>query len=68
MFFGGPDEFLGSWGIPLKKIKIPVLVVFTVYWGGGVARRSRQWHPTPVLWPGKSHRQRSLVGCSPWGR
>ena len=26
------------------------------------------WHPTPVLVPGKSHRQRSLVGCSPWGR
>ena len=29
---------------------------------------SRQWHPTPVLWPGKSHGWRSLVGCSPWGR
>ena len=28
----------------------------------------RQWHPTPVLLPGKSHGQRSLVGCSPWGR
>ena len=27
----------------------------------------RQWHPTPVLWPGKSHGRRSLVGCSPWG-
>ena len=27
----------------------------------------RQWHPTPVLLPGKSHGQRSLVGCSPWG-
>ena len=26
------------------------------------------WHPTPVLWPGKSHGRRSLVGCSPWGR
>ena len=30
--------------------------------------RSRQWHPTPVLLPGKSHGWRSLVGCSPWGR
>ena len=29
--------------------------------------RRRQWHPTPVLFPGKSHGQRSLVGCSPWG-
>ena len=28
----------------------------------------RRWHPTPVLLPGKSHGQRSLVGCSPWGR
>ena len=24
----------------------------------------RQWHPTPVLLPGKSLRRRSLVGCS----
>ena len=23
--------------------------------------------PTPVLLPGKSHGQRSLVGCGPWG-
>ena len=28
----------------------------------------RQWHPTPVLLPGKSHGQRSLEGYSPWGR
>ena len=26
----------------------------------------RRWHPTPVLFPGKSHGQRSLVGCRPW--
>ena len=24
------------------------------------------WQPTPVFLPGKSHRQRSLVGYSPW--
>ena len=29
--------------------------------------RRRQWHPTPVLLPGKSHGQSSLVGCSPCG-
>jgi len=29
--------------------------------------RRRQWHPTPVLLPGKSHGWSSLVGCSPWG-
>ena len=28
----------------------------------------RQWLPTPVLLPGKSHGQRSLVGCSLWSR
>ena len=27
----------------------------------------RKWQPTPVFLPGKSHRQRSLVGYSPWG-
>ena len=31
-------------------------------------QQRRQWHPTPVLLPGKSHGQRSLVGCSPWRR
>ena len=30
--------------------------------------RRRQWHPTPVLLPGKSHGWRSLEGWSPWGR
>ena len=29
--------------------------------------RRRQWHPSPVLLPGKSNGRRSLVGCSPWG-
>ena len=29
--------------------------------------RRRQWQPTPVLLPGKSHGWRSLVGYSPWG-
>ena len=27
----------------------------------------RQWQLTPVLLSGRSHGQRSLVGCSPWG-
>ena len=30
--------------------------------------RGTEWHPTPVLLPGKSHGRRSLVGYSPWGR
>ena len=35
------------------------------YW---ILLRRRQWHPTPVLLPRKSHGWRSLVGCSPWDR
>ena len=30
--------------------------------------RRRQWQPTPVLLPRKSHGWRSLVGCGPWDR
>ena len=33
-----------------------------------VLKWRRQWHPTPVLLPGKSHGRRGLVGCGPWGR
>ena len=32
-----------------------------MHWG-------RKWQSTPVFLPGESHGQRSLVGCSPWGR
>ena len=28
----------------------------------------RKWQPTPVFLPGESQGQRSLVGCSLWGR
>ena len=28
----------------------------------------REWQPTPVLLPGESHGQKSLVGYSPCGR
>ena len=27
----------------------------------------RQWHPTPVLLPGKYHGRRTLMGRRPWG-
>ena len=36
-------------------------------WPHKLQHWGRQWHPTPVLLPGKSHGRRSLVGCSPWG-
>ena len=35
-------------------------------WGMPILQR-RQWQPTPVLLPGKSHGWRSLVGYSPQG-
>ena len=35
-------------------------------WVGKIPWR-RKWQPTPVFLLGKSHGQRSLVGCNPWG-
>ena len=35
-------------------------------WVGKIPWR-RKWQPIPVLLPGKSHGQRSLVGYSLWG-
>ena len=35
--------------------------------GLGRFPRRRNWQPTPVFLPGKSHGWRSLVSCSPWG-
>ena len=36
-------------------------------WLGKISWRTK-WQPAPVFLPGESHRQRSLVGYSPWGR
>ena len=49
----------------------PLRIMFAVglsYMAFTMLSWRRQWHPTPVLLPGKSHGQRSLVGCRPWGR
>ena len=35
---------------------------------GGEDPLEEEWQPTPVFLPGKFHRQRTLVGYSPWGR
>ena len=48
-----------------KRGEVSINILFSQEFG---RRWRRQWHPTPVLLPGKSHGQRSLVGCSPWGR
>ena len=49
----------------MGDIQWETLLSLNVYYG--ISQR-RHWHPTPVLLPGKSHGQRSLVGCSSWGR
>ena len=36
------------------------------YWVGKISWR-REWQPTPVIFPGKFHGKRSLVGYSLWG-
>ena len=28
----------------------------------------RAWQLTPAFWPGETNAQRSVAGCSPWGR
>ena len=51
----------------IKRIRGLQNLVFTVYFNTPqFGSQRRQWHPTPVLLPGKSHGQTSLVGCSPW--
>jgi len=66
VFLGFPG---GSDGKKKKKKKILLQCGRPEFnpWVGKFPWR-RAWQPTPVLLPGKSHGQRSLVGCSPWGR
>ena len=48
-----------AWG-KVEVCKYGIMQEYVYVW-------RRQWHPTPVLLPGESHGQRSLVGYSPWG-
>ena len=57
-------KFVSGFSQALFFTLLPLLEYMCTY----MCNRRRQWHPTPVLLPGKSHWQRSLVGCSPWGR
>ena len=58
----------GKWLVPLPfRIYFPLLSLeLSFSWAHGHLQRW-QWHPTPVLLPGKSHGWRSPVGYSPWG-
>ena len=64
-------KFLQGWDYNLllsfSTKSIPLLNDFNSFVKCWHQVRRRQWHPTPVLLPGKSHGRRSLVGCSPWG-
>ena len=53
--------------LPFPEESTSFCKVWVFVWGLCVCVL-RQWHPTLVLLPGKSHARRSLVGCSPWGR
>ena len=57
---------LNIWNFTVHILLKPGLENFEHYFT--TVFRRRQWQPTPVLLPGKSHGRRSLVGCSPWGR
>ena len=45
-----------------------ISLILFLFNGWVIYRWRRQWHPTPVLVPGKCHGRRRLEGCSPWGR
>ena len=73
-----PTRLPGPWDSPGKNTGVGFHFLFENHhclWDDGKSalgsndppQRRRQWHPTPVLLPGKSHGRRSLVGCSPWG-
>ena len=68
---GGPYGRLGLF-VGLRWKPLGVLRRGVTYFKGYVNKlcieyQRRQWQPTPVLLPGKSHGRRSLVGGSPWG-
>ena len=48
----------------LLKLAGAYIYIYQYVW----ALRKCEWHPTPVLLPGKSHGWKSLEGCSPWSR
>ena len=72
-----------GWGSPNRENRLQVSDVFSLslklqeeanykcqifFFPYSIQIRRRHWHPTPVLWHGKSHGRRSLAGCSPWVR
>ena len=52
----------------VNKAEIDIFLELSCFFHDPADVGRRQWHPTPVLLPGKSHGWRSLVDHSPWGR
>ena len=69
----GVPQFMGSqrvghdWATELNWKHLPTMQKTWVQSLGWEDFLEMGWQPTPVLLPGKSHGQRSLVGCSPRG-
>ena len=54
------------WWLSGKDLPANVGDAGSTHWVEKISWR-KKWQPTPVFLPGKSHRQRSLAGYSPWG-
>jgi len=57
--------------LQIRRLRYRKYTFYTKYHGwdlnpGRYDSWRRQWQPTPVLLPRKSHGRKSLVGCSPW--
>ena len=59
---------LDSLSIDIYQMSQSPTIIMLLFISSFMALGRRQWQPTPVLLPGKSHGRRSLVGYSPWGR
>ena len=67
----GPHDSFNSGFLGVYALQWDCWVVWPFYFqflkGSPHCSRRRKWQPTPVFLPGESHRQRCLVGYSPWG-
>ena len=72
IFLGRVLQYLSSFRILMTKkidFHIPTYTLFSSIVDVYALIWRRQWQPTPVFLPGKSHGwRRGMVGCSPWSR
>ena len=61
-----PVLHMSTWQLSQRRICLQCRRLVFDPWFGKISWR-RKWKPTLVFLPGKSHRQWSLVGYSPWG-